>query len=123
MNNITYLSNLYSIHQAYKANHKLEIFRIMALCKNVQKFYCSDICFSLELICSVRLVHSTPLTDHYTETYRSHRHKDIIWLFQILMTMFYPKLNRRKKVKMKVLTFGKELFKTAFLTFCCLPYH
>lgn len=53
--------------------------------------------FSLELICSVRLVHSTPLTDHYTETHRSHRHKDVIWLFQILMTMFYPKLKRKKK--------------------------
>lgn len=122
MNNFTYLSNSYLIHQAYKANHKLEIFRIVTLCKNAQKFCFSDICFSLELICSVRLVHSTPLKDHFTETHSSHRNKYLIWLFQMLMTMFYPKLKKKKK-KMEVLTFGKVLVKTAFLTFCCLPYH
>jgi len=71
MNNFTYLSNLYSIHQAYRENHKLDIFRIVALCKNVQTFYFSDICFSLELVCFVRLAHSTPLKDRFTETHSS----------------------------------------------------
>lgn len=101
MNNFRSVSNLYSIHPAYKTYHQLKIVRIAPLCKNAQKFYSSDFCFPLQLIPSITPLHNTSLKNYFTELYGSDSHKYTIWLIQTLITMFYliiKVLKKKKKV-------------------------